>query len=151
MRSGRGRLMYVLHSLLAILMWFLSLILLCEESNFCLRAGLWIDNEDRRVPLKWAKDDWDFYYLEAWIHSNASCYPRIRAIWRLLCLNQGLILWFKSKWASPIDHFEYSLFSASNPCSSRGMLSAYGTSKAALNYFAKAVNRQEASNGIRHA
>ena len=29
------------------------------------------------------------------------------------------------------------------------MSAAYGSTKAALNYFAKAVNRQEASNGIR--
>ena len=29
------------------------------------------------------------------------------------------------------------------------MTSAYGTSKAALNYFARAINRQEAANGIR--
>ena len=43
----------------------------------------------------------------------------------------------------------FSIISASNPCSSGGMTSAYGTSKAALNYFAKAVNRQEASNGIK--
>ena len=28
-------------------------------------------------------------------------------------------------------------------------MSAYGTTKAALNYFAKAINRQEAANGIR--
>ena len=28
-------------------------------------------------------------------------------------------------------------------------MSAYGTSKAALNYFTKAINRQECANGIR--
>ena len=28
-------------------------------------------------------------------------------------------------------------------------MTAYGSSKAALNYFAKAINRQEAANGIR--
>ena len=40
-------------------------------------------------------------------------------------------------------------FPASQPCSEEGKLAAYGASKAALSYFAKAINRQEAANGIR--
>ena len=45
----------------------------------------------------------------------------------------------------------YTLFSvpANSPSGQGGLVSAYGASKAALNYFAKAVNRQEASKGIR--
>jgi len=38
---------------------------------------------------------------------------------------------------------------ASHPDGLEGLMCAYGTSKAALNYFSKAINRQEASNGIR--
>merc|ERR1712178_591743 len=38
---------------------------------------------------------------------------------------------------------------ASNPGGGEGRMTAYGTSKAALNYFTKAINRQECANGIR--
>merc|ERR1712241_91736 len=38
---------------------------------------------------------------------------------------------------------------ASSPGGGEGHLSAYGTSKAALSYFTKAINRQECANGIR--
>ena len=40
-------------------------------------------------------------------------------------------------------------FLANSPSGQGGLVAAYGSSKAALNYFAKAINRQEASNGIR--
>ena len=40
-------------------------------------------------------------------------------------------------------------FPANSPGCQGGLSAAYGSTKAALNYFAKAINRQEASNGIR--
>ena len=56
------------------------------------------NNKDRRVSLRW-RLFWDFYYLQWLGFSNTNCYLRIRAVWQLVCLNKGLILWilwFKS-------------------------------------------------------
>ena len=46
-------------------------------------------------------------------------------------------------------HWVHACVTANSPNGQGGLVSAYGASKAALNYFAKAVNRQEASKGIR--
>ena len=52
--------------------------------------------------IKWTKNGIysGIFVIKQCGFRNTSCYPRIRADWHC-CLNKGLTLWFKSKWASP--------------------------------------------------
>ena len=60
-------------------------------------------NKDHRVWTKEGVFTGIFIiYLRGF--SNTRCYHRDRAIWRLLCWNEGLIMWFKSNPTILIDY-----------------------------------------------